>query len=84
MAAYRVRALDPEGTNDMEDRIYRVESLLPCNWIGDFTAVTQTQLNHKSKTHAVNLERTFIMNEDEIIKYFNKFYVAPKELSDTA
>ena len=42
MAAYKIRALDASEAEHVKDILYLVESILPMNWVGHFTAVTKT------------------------------------------
>lgn len=73
-AAYRIQLESQTGNN----KLFKVYSSLPCHWIGTHSPVINTPLNQVySAKMGLDLERTFLMTEKEVMTYFNKFYAAP-------
>ena len=60
-AAYRLLKV---GQSDGKT-VYRLYSSLPCQWVGELTAVERTNLNSMSfSKYNIDLERNFLITED--------------------
>ena len=57
--------------------MYRVESSVPIAYTGKNSLVVRNNIDSSVLEHNLNLQTSFLMTEDEILKYFTKFYVTP-------
>lgn len=80
-AAFRIFPLDTD--KDQSQWIYRVDSVLPNSWAGKMNAVSGNEYSSKYRDYSMNLERSFLMTENEVLDYFRKCYVIPVEFTRT-
>lgn len=63
--------------------MYKVRSSVPCEWAGSKSILHQSSLNGRVDKFNIDLERTFVCTEEELLKYFRKSYVVPKVVEKT-
>lgn len=84
MAAYKLHLI-PDSYQNGKKALFILFSSLPCSWVGKYNAPYNTELNNQINNfkEGLDLEKSMLIDEDEVLLYFNKFYVSPENLSNT-
>ena len=72
LAAFKINLIDIDDEN-----IYHVESSVPIGWAGKNSLIVKNNIKKYISSCNLSLEKSLIMTETEVLKYFNKFYVVP-------